>query len=58
MTVTDKDRETIRELVRLEHLLMDLPGGPRPRLAVAGQDRGAGPEMRLAEVIPFRARGA
>jgi hypothetical protein len=53
--MTDKDRDTIRELVRLEHLLMDLPGGPRPRLAVTGQDRG-GPEIRLAEVIPFRAR--
>jgi hypothetical protein len=55
--MTDKDRETIRELVRLEHLLMDLPGDPRPGLTVAGQDRGAGPEIRLAQVLPFRARG-
>jgi hypothetical protein len=54
--MTDKDRETIRELVRLERLLMDLPGDPRPRLAAAGQDLGARPEIRLAEVIPFRAR--
>jgi hypothetical protein len=53
----DKDRETIRELVRLEHLLMDLPSDPRPRLTIAGQDRGAKSEVRLAEVIPFRARG-
>jgi hypothetical protein len=57
MTMTDKDRETIRELVRLEHLLMDLPGDPRPRLTVAGQGGDAGLEIRLAEVIPFRARG-
>ena len=55
--MTHKDRETIRELVRLEHLLMDLPDDPRPRLTVAGQDRGTGPEIRLAEVIPLRARG-
>jgi hypothetical protein len=55
--MTDKDRETIRELVRLEHLLMNLPGGPRPRLTVAGQDQGAGPGARLAEVIPLQARG-
>jgi hypothetical protein len=56
--MTGKDRETIRELVRLEHLLMGLPGDPRPRLTVAGEDRGAGPWIRLAEVIPFRACGA
>jgi hypothetical protein len=55
--MTEKDRDTIRELVRLEHLLMDLPGDPGPRLTVAGQDRGTRPEVRLAEVIPFRARG-
>jgi hypothetical protein len=55
--MTDKDRETIRELVRLEHLLMELPGDPGPRLTVAGQDRGTGSEIRLAEVIPLRARG-
>jgi hypothetical protein len=57
MTMTDKDREIVRELVRLEHLLMGLPGGPRPRLAVEGQDRSTGPGIRLAEVIPFRVRG-
>lgn len=55
--MTDNDRETIRELVRLERLLMGLPGDPKSRLTVAGQDRGTGPEVRLAEVIPFRARG-
>jgi hypothetical protein len=53
--MTDKDRETIQELVRLEHLLMGLPGDPRPRLSVAGP--GACPDIRLAEVIPLRARG-
>jgi hypothetical protein len=55
--MTEKDRDTIRELVRLEHLLMDLPGDSGPRLTVAGQDRGMRPEVGLAEVIPFRARG-
>jgi hypothetical protein len=45
--MTDKDRETIRELVKLEHLLIGLPGDPRQWLTVAGQGRAPGPRPGL-----------